>query len=398
MSNGTQLPLFGFDSTVVPDIDFCQKDASVIESEIITNYEQSYNSITKQNKTLARADPVRLLLLSIIYQFVVQRSVVDSTGKENLIKYAHGDDLDNIGALYGPDRGSRLKSTYASTTIRFSLADNITLTSDSVVPQDTLVQTSNGIQFATDQSVVISAGATFADVNATAVEIGSVANGFVAGQINGLVQWSAPFLVTAANITTSGGGSDVEEDDHYRARIWMAPESFSTAGPKEAYEYWAASANSNISDVSVWSDAAHAGQVYVYPLMTGGVLPDSNVIAQVYAKCNADDIRPLTDQLFVQAPIINQVTANMEYWIDNANAQFEASIMAAVQAAFQDWITWQSSEIGLDIVPSKAIQKMIDAGAKRVAVTTPVFTVIDEKTLAVIDPASVLTYGGLEEK
>jgi phage-related baseplate assembly protein len=392
------MALFGFDSGVVPDIDFCQKDASVIESEIITNYEQYYNGVTKQNKTLARADPVRLLLLSIIYQFTVQRSIVDSTGKENLIKYSHGDDLDNIGALYGPERGSRLKPTYATTILRFTLANNVTLTADSIVPQDTLVQTGTGIQFATDQSVVITAGTTFADVSATAVEVGSAANGFVAGQINLLVQWSAPFLVMASNTITSGGGSNVESDDHYRARIWMAPESFSVAGPKEAYEYWAASANSNIIDVSVWSDATVAGQVYIYPLMTGGVLPDSNVIAQVYAKCNADDIRPLTDQVFVQAPTVNQVTANMEYWIDKANAQFEASIMGAVRAAFQDWITWQSSEIGLDIVPSKAIQMMIDAGAKRVVVTSPAFTIIDEKTLAVINPASVLTYGGLEQK
>ena len=33
------LPLFGFDPSIVPDIDFCVKDASVVESDVITKYE-----------------------------------------------------------------------------------------------------------------------------------------------------------------------------------------------------------------------------------------------------------------------------------------------------------------------------------------------------------------------
>jgi hypothetical protein len=30
------LPLFGYDSSIVPDIDFCVKDASVVESDVIS--------------------------------------------------------------------------------------------------------------------------------------------------------------------------------------------------------------------------------------------------------------------------------------------------------------------------------------------------------------------------
>ena len=71
MSDGIQMPLFGFDSTVVPDIDFCVKDASLIESDVISKYENMFYLITKINKTLGRGDPVRLFLLSIIYQIVV---------------------------------------------------------------------------------------------------------------------------------------------------------------------------------------------------------------------------------------------------------------------------------------------------------------------------------------
>lgn len=391
------MALFGFDSSVVPEIDFAVKDASVIESEVITNYENYYALITKIALTLGRADPRRLLLLTMIYQLVVQRSIIDSTGKENLLKYAHGDDLVNIGALYG-ERCLPLPATKATTILRFSLGPT-PLTSDSTIPAGTLAQTGSEIKFATIISGTISAGLLTIDLPAEAVDAGKSGNGFVPGQINSLIQWSAPFLVTVSNTTTSGGGADKETDDHLRARIWMAPESFSVAGPKEAYESWAGTANPDIVDVSVWSDASVAGQVYIYPLMTGGVLPDSNVIAQVYAKCNADDIRPLTDQVFVQAPIASNYKITATYWIDNSKGQFEDDIKTAVQTAYENFKAWQSSEIGLDINPSKLDQMLVDAGAKRTQITFPVFTVLDEKTVAVLDQAnSLLTYGGLEEK
>jgi phage-related baseplate assembly protein len=293
------------------------------------------------------------------------------------------------------------------TTIRFTLSNNITLTSDSLVPGGTLVQTSSGIQFVTLQDGTIVAGTTFVDIPAQAVEAGAAGNGLVAGQISLLVSWSAPFLVAASNTTTSSGGADAETDDHYRARIWMAPESLSTAGPKEAYEYWAASANPDIMDVSIWPNAAAvqadptlAGKVYVYPLMTGGRLPTTDECAQVYAVCNADNIRPLTDQLFVQAPTVHNYTPAVKYWIKSSDIKFANDIQIAVQAAYADYILWQKTKIGRDINPSQCDERLCAAGAKRTDIpgsTTFVFAALDEKTTAV-ETASALTYMGLEDE
>jgi phage-related baseplate assembly protein len=174
--------------------------------------------------------------------------------------------------------------------LRFFLSN--ALTSTSTIPLGTLAQSGSGIQFATTQEGIIQPGGISIDLNAQSVEAGAIANGLVAGQINQLVQWSSPFLINVTNTTTSSGGADVESDDHLRARIWMAPESFSVAGPYGAYEYWAASANPEIIDVSVWSDAAHAGQVYIYPLMIGGRWPTQAECDQVYAICNATGLGP----------------------------------------------------------------------------------------------------------
>ena len=364
----------------------------------MSKYENMFYLITKINKTLGRGDPVRLFLLSIIYQIVVQRSIVDSTGKENLLKYSHGANLDNLGAKWGL-RGRRLQATKSTTTLRFTLSS--LLTSDSVIPLGTLAQSNAGTQFATTQEGTIFAGQTTIDLPAVAVSAGEAANGLVPGQITQLVSWSSPFLVSVTNTTITSEGSDVETDDHLRARIWMAPESFSAAGPEGAYEYWAASANPAIMDVSVWSNPPNAGKVYIYPLMDGGRLPTTEECAQVYAVCNADRIRPLTDQVFVQPPTPIQFHAIVKYWIKKADGQFEAEIQQKVQAAYQEYLIWQSTKIGRDINPSKLDQMLVEAGAKRTDIpelTAFEFLIVDERSVAVSASDSALTYDGLEEE
>jgi phage-related baseplate assembly protein len=393
------LPLFGFDPSVLPPIDFCQKDASVIESDVITNFESLFYLVTKIKKTLGRGDPVRLFLLTIIYQIVVQRSIVDSTGKENLLAYSHGANLDQLGAKWGL-RGLRLQPTKAVTTLRFSLSSQ--LTSSSPIPLGTLAQSGSGIQFATTLEGIILPGNLTIDLPAIAVNEGSAGNGLLPGQVNQLVSWNAPFLVTVSNTTTTSGGADLESDDHLRARIWMAPESFSCAGPYGAYEYWAATANPNISDVNVWSDPAHAGQVYIYFLMENGRLPTQAECDQVYAVCNADRIRPLTDQVFVQPPIaVTSAGCLVKYWIKTADGQFSNDIQAKVEVAFADYLAWQKTKIGRDINPSKCDQMLVEAGAKRTDISegtsTFEFTVVGPQNVAnLTGPA--LTYMGLEEE
>lgn len=399
MSNGIQMPLFGFDSTVVPDIDFCVKDASVVESDVISKYENMFFLITRIAKTLGRGDPVRLFLLSIIYQLVVQRSIVDSTGKENLLKYSHGANLDNLGAKWGL-RGGRLKATSAATTLRFSLSS--LLTSESTIPLGTLAQSGDGRRFATTSEGTIPPGGTSIDLPAVAVDAGELANGLVAGQINQLVSWNSPFLVQVTNTVTSSGGSDEETDDHLRARIWMAPESFSVAGPYGAYEYWAASANPNIIDVSVWSDPPNAGKVFIHPLMEGGRLPTQAELDQVYAICNADNIRPLTDQVLVSAPVVVPYDCIVKYWIKEADKIFSADIQTKCDAAYADYLIWQRTKIGRDINPSKLDQMLVEAGAKRTDIseaTCPFeFQVLDEKSVAQESGTSQLLYEGLEDE
>ena len=112
--------------------------------------------------------------------------------------------------------------------------------------------------------------------------------------------------------------------------------------------------------MSAWSDPPHAGQVYIYFLMEGGRLPTPDECAQVYAVCNADRIRPLTDQVFVQPPALKVFGGQIKYWIRTADDQFSNEIQTKVTDAFNDYKIWQTSAIGRDINPSKADQMIVE--------------------------------------
>src|SRR5215831_14365787 len=137
-------PEFGL--PFVPDIEFAEKDPAVIQSEVIADYEAAFKLLTGIDKHLAPGDPVRLFLLVVCHWLSHQRSLIDFAGKQNLLKYAHGDYLDNLGALYG-ERTLRLQAAPATTSLRFTLA--AALASDAIIPQGTQCQAPNNIAFAT---------------------------------------------------------------------------------------------------------------------------------------------------------------------------------------------------------------------------------------------------------
>ena len=189
---------------------------------------------------------------------------------------------------------------------------------------------------------------------------------------------------------------DGEDDEALRERIRLAPESFSSAGPKKAYEFFAKSADTNIIDVAVVGPPdTQPGYVDLYPLMTGGALPDDGVLARVYAACNADDVRPDTDYLTVKKPVAVNYTLDVTFWVDEDDASTASLIEAACRKAVNDWVLWQKLKLGRDINPSELTHRLVDAGAKRAEIRLPSFTVLKDWQVAVCTGMNVV-YGGLE--
>jgi phage-related baseplate assembly protein len=395
-NNNAGAPEYGLD--YVPDIDFAVKDPTVIQNEVIIDYEAEFLRLTNIAKSLAPGDPVRLHLLVVCHWLSHQRVLIDFTGKMNLLKYAHDDYLDNLAALHGA-RCLRLAAAPALTTLRFTI--EAPLSFDATIPAGTQCQAPNGVVFETLEDGFIVTPTLFVDVPAQAMEAGEIGNGFAIGQINSLVNWNQPWAVDVTNTTITAGGSDTEMDEQYRYRIWLAIESYSTCGPHDAYEFWALSAHPDIMQCVVHSAPDIAGEVWLYPLLKGGQLPTPEIKALVLDSCSADTRRPLTDYVSVFDPTVRTYSLNMDYYVLASNQVLLGSIQTAVEQAANDWIEWQRSYVSRDINCDELRKRCLEAGAKRIVINSPspTFQVLAYNELAVHTdtPAPIISFQGLEE-
>lgn len=339
----------------LPEVNFLTTNPEQIQSEIITKYEEV------SGRTLAPADPIRLFLLSIAAVIIQQRATINVAAQQNLLSYATGNHLDALGLYLSVER---LPESKAVTTLKFTLSQS--LGNDYVIPMN--FEVTNGIvTFATNDELVIKAGDTTGEVAATCTESGTIGNDYLAGQINTIVK-PRTFLKSAENITVTSGGADAESDAEFAERIRIAPNSFSVAGSKKAYEFHAHSVSSAIIDVSV--DSPTPGSVKVYPLLENGTLPSEDVLDQIEAYLSSDDIRPLTDEVEALSPTVVNYEIKIDYWISRENVTNSEQIQADVTEAVEKYRLWQQSKIGRDITPDQLICGVMGAGAARIDFST----------------------------
>lgn len=371
----------------IPDVSFIDDlDVTDIQDQMISDFQKKYEEITGESISLAKADPYRIILYACSMQQFQALKLLDEMGKQNLLKYSEAAFLDQIGAIRGI---KRLEGSAAVTTLRFSLSTG--RSSATSIAEGTRVN-GGDLYFATDKYAEIQAGELYVDVPATCTEIGADANGLIPGELNALVD-SVPFIDSVSNITESSGGADEEDDDNYSDRIYLAPASYSVAGPEDAYKYFVKASNASIEDVSVTSPSD--GVVDIRFILEGGILPNNDLIEVVKEYVSAKDKRPFTDKVEVAAPNTVEYGIVAKYWIPETQKSIATSLQKKVDDAIDEYISWQNSKIGRDINPSELIYKMISAGAKRVEVASPVYQDIGDTEIAQISSLSV-EYGGVE--
>ena len=371
----------------LPDVSFIDGvTLDDIQQQMVQDYLDKYEELTGESTELTRADPVSLILYACSVQIFQAMLYVDRAGKQDLLKYSYGEFLDNLAALKGI---AREPAKPAVVTMRFSLA---AIRPDTVaIPQGTRV--SNGdLYFETDEYTEIPSGDTYVDVMATCQTDGEDGNGLLPGEINVLVDPIA-YVASVANTESTVGGTDIEDDDTLASRVYIAPSKYSVAGPEEAYRYWITEFNASISDVYLTSP--EAGQVLIEFILEGGELPNEAMVRSLADYLANENIRPLTDEVIVRIPAITTFNVNVQYWINRSDINKAATIQAAVEQAVTDYVSWQQSKIGRDINPDKLISLMEQAGAKRVAITEPVFSVMPDATIGRIGTKTV-SYGGIE--
>lgn len=373
----------------LPEVSFIDgKTLDDIQAEMVADYEKKYKEVTGKNLILKRADPETLKLYAVSVQLFHLMMHIDMAGKMDLLKYAYGNFLDNLGALRGV---TRLSAYPAKTIVRFTLS--AVQTSAVTIPKGTKVSNGDILYFATDEVAEIKIDATTIDIPCTCLDDGVVGNGQMAGVLNTLVD-NIPYIASVANIEESAGGAEVESDDDFASRIYLAPGGYSVAGPVDAYVYHTKSYSSAIGDVEVSSP--RPCEVEVRFLMANGDIPTSGLISEIQEHLSAKDKRPLTDKLTVIAPKSQSFDVNVKYWINKSNQNTAVMIQHSVNEAISEYIKWQSGAIGRDINPSMLTQMMVAAGAKRVEVTHPGFMNVSTGKVAKMN-SKIVVYGGIED-
>lgn len=374
----------------MPEFDFVKTDAAELYTAIVGSLMDSVG------EPLYPGDERRIFGEAVVAVLVALYTEFNDKMKQRTLQYARGNVLDALAARYGVERA---EPAHATATFRFSVAaarsENI------VIEAGTRITTDGNVYFATDETVVLQAGSTYVDVTGTCEEGGAAYNGFTAGTIATLVDL-IPYISSVSNTTISAGGDDGEPyteegDERFRERIRFAPAAMSTAGPESAYRYFALSADPEITDVTVVSPSANV--INIYPLMTGGAIPDEATLAKVEAACSADDVRPMTDQVTAIAPTQVSYDIQIKYYCTAAN---EADTIKAVEGeggAVDRYVAWQCGALGRDINPDQ-LRKLILCpdwdrtlvGADRVDVTKPVFTSLDATKVAKFSGTVTITH------
>lgn len=270
---------------------------------------------------------------------------VEWISKQIFVDQAEGDMLDRHGLIWGITRKA---ASFASGSVIF-YGVNTTL-----VPEGTVVQDENGIEFATIADGTISGGQATIDIQA--VEAGEDSNYSGSSlqlvepidDINDLVDVVAPGTT---------GGVDEESDDDYRARILYRIQQPPMGGNADDYVAWA------LSD-EISTDFGIVAGAWCFPLASGPGTVDVVVTAQgsnpvassgllAVVQSYIDSVKPVTADVTVQpvtkkevelwisitpntTVLTSRINENMEDAFENLAAPGEDFLISRIRDAIMD--------------------------------------------------------------
>jgi phage-related baseplate assembly protein len=319
--------------------EFVTIDAEAILAAWVADYE------TRSGKKLQPGQPEYGILSSGAYRETLILNKVQEAAVLNLVEFSRAPVLDYLGTLVGV---TRLPSAFAGCTLEFTLVEGH---AQVVIPEGTRVSSADGLGiFQTLEDTTVEVGVDTVEIQAEALTAGIVGNGYVAGLVKDLLDPLA-FVESVANIDTTAGGSEQESDDGLRERIKLAPGSYSTAGSVAAYKYWARTAHPSIVDVEILS--LIPGDVNVYVITENDDETPGSVLDAVEAILSAETVRPICDNVLVEAGAVQNYTLDVDVILFTSADQADA--VARIEAALLDYSTTKRMKLGNDIIESQII-------------------------------------------
>jgi phage-related baseplate assembly protein len=302
----------------------------------------------------------------------------------NFVEYAEGEDLDRLAKnFYGIER---LPPKPAQTLIRFYTDGNITL-------QPGIKVATKNLKVVFETKELYKRGENYQDWIAYATEAGSLGNGYLPGEVSVLLE-PVEGVIKAENLTVTTGGTDIEDDDHFRERILLSFERLPATGTKYGYVFHTKSAHPNVGSVSVRSP--EAGKVEVRFLLRDGSLPDTTMIETVRNYLYQDKVKNLTDYIEVLPPEV--VNANLSVRVFIKDISLKTFVGNTAREKLQTYADTVGKTIGMDLIRSKVVDLcFVHPTVAKVEVLEPSEDiVVDETRVVKVQNLSVEVepYGG----
>lgn len=362
----------------LPVPEFIEVDPQAILLDLVNKYQIDAGVI------LQPAQIEQIILNCIAYRTQLNLEQINSAGKQGLIDYSTAPILDYLAANLGVER---LPPSLAVCKIRFTLNPGHGVLT---IPQGLRVQSLDGnVFFSTDVPTNVDAITNVVDINCSCGVEGIVGNNYAIGGINVILD-PQPYLLSASNIEVSGGGGGLETDEELRDRYKLRLSTFSTAGARNAYKFYAKSVSSSIVDVAVKSP--FPGTVYIYPLMDNGGTPPQAILDSVFNACDADNVRPLTDTVAALAPTAINFDLNLNVTL--LSTADSTIVTALINDAMNAYRIYLYSGLGLDVVISEIKRLAKVAGAYDLTVPLPAANItIQENEVAILGSVNITIIG-----
>lgn len=185
---------------------------------------------------------------------------------------------------------------------------------------------------------------------------------------------------------------DGESDDDLRARAAEAPDGFSVAGPKAAYEDIARNSSPLVADVQATSPAAGQVQVAVLSTDPSGIA-SGDLLATVTAALTGDDVRPFTDDVSVVSAAI--VTYPVTFTLYIASGLDTATVLAAAEAALAAYAA-SRRKIGRGVAVKGIDAALMAPGVENLVRTLPAADIeaVDGTAAIIGDVTPTVVVGG----
>ena len=195
------------------------------ENGLISNHEDFMNYIL-DNKDISNFYVMTLAVIADSIEDVYYD--MDSVYDSNKLDYAMGYDLDSIGEIVGCPRP---EATRSNVMVTFTLSS--TALESFPINEGTIVTSRTGINFVTDEDVVIPQGEVSVDVCCSSIGKGSKMR-VLSGSIHKIESGLDSTGVSVTNKTPSSGGKDRYTDEQYRLLLgeWVGN---NIKGSREAY-------------------------------------------------------------------------------------------------------------------------------------------------------------------